>query len=80
MDDEYIIPRLLKWVPLFYGKWNEKYAFAYSEEDSEYFCFGYKRKHTTVLNRVNRAVAIFLATHHIIQPKKEQPIKRRRLK
>lgn len=65
MDDEYILERLKKWVPLFYGKDKEKYAFADKGKNDKNFRFGYKYTVNGFLegeiNIVSKPVAIFLA-------------------
>ena len=58
MDDEYILERLKKWVPLFYGKENAQYAF--SKKKGDYFYFGYENGDDFVTNKVTKPVAIFL--------------------
>ncbi len=59
MDDEYILERLKKWVPLFYGKDKNKYIVSYKKGD--YFYFGYENGDDFIINKVSKPVAIFLA-------------------
>jgi hypothetical protein len=77
MDDEYILEHLKRWVPLLYGKDKEKFAFV--EKRLNYYYFGYHAgDNDTVLNRVSKPVAIFLATNKVIQ--EQSKIKRTRLR
>ena len=73
MDDEYILDKLKRWVPLFYGsdKTDVK-AFVVREGSRDFYCFGYKSKEDMlVLNKLTKAVAIFLALN-VIDPDSEQ--------
>lgn len=88
MDDKYILERLKKWVPLFYGKDKEKYAF--SKKKGDYFYFGYENGDDFVTNKVTKPVAIFLTigytSFHNFLVKENfdtttlQPVKRARTK
>jgi len=86
MNDEIILEKLKKWVPLFYGKNKEKYATAYKQEDM--YVFGWKnyKKDKYILNKVTKAVAIFLTvdyttfTNFLKKEQKGKIIKRTRTK
>lgn len=59
MDDTYILNKLKSWAQLFYGEENSKYSFA--KKDGEYFIFGYSKKNDEKINRITKALAIYLS-------------------
>ncbi len=59
MNDEYILERLKKWVPLFYGTDKNQYIVSYKKGD--YFYFGYENDDDFIINKVCKPIAIFLA-------------------
>lgn len=85
-NDKYILEKLLKWVPFFYGKDKAKYAKAFMRNGN--YVFGYVTKDASVLNSLNRKVAIYLALEFVEAVKSiskfltelepEQPVKRQR--
>lgn len=58
MDDSYILEKLLKWAQHFYGQKNSTYCFSKKKDD--YYLFGFKKKTDKKVNRVTKAVAIYL--------------------
>lgn len=58
MDDAYILDKLLRWAKHFYGEKNGRFAFSKKKDD--YYLFGFKKKTDKKINRVSKAVAIYL--------------------
>jgi hypothetical protein len=83
MDDEFILEQLKKWVPLFYGKGYEDWAFAEKRGFYYYFGYYYGEKECCVSNKLSKPVAIYLVAGltEALRCKEEiKPIKRRRTK
>ncbi|GEM_PF-1852847 len=77
MEDEYILKRLKKWVPLFYGKEFAKFAFA--EKKLDYYHFGYYvDEDDRVNNKVSKPLAIYLITGLVNATQKEEPKRKRK--
>ena len=71
MDDAYILEKLLNWAKHFYGERNGRFAF--SKKVDEYYLFGFKKKTDKKVNRVSKAVAIYLCVG--LTPKVTERIK-----
>lgn len=75
MDDQYILEKLKKLIPLFYGKGYENWAFA--EKRLDYYCFGYHDgTEDCVTNKVSKPVAIYLVAGRIEGLEKQDKVKR----
>jgi hypothetical protein len=76
MNDDYILEKLKKWVPLFYGK--ETRARVFKAKDL--YCFGPSENSDERMSMVTKPIAIYLAVHQLPKQEIRKAIKRRRLK